>query len=190
MSSVAEVLSPQPGQALITSEHRNHDHQNHGHRHHDPEFDMRNGVIRDAYKATVRGIERQQKDSSDLGQLVAASQRETIVALKESLATQYQIEGRLGVQAEKNASALGVQAEKLAAADMLEATKNAAAISKQLAECCCELKELVREDGDKTRALLNANLVQDLRDRAAKAETALTAFFTRNVPPGSPVVAP
>lgn len=188
MSSVAEVLSPQPGQALITSEHRNHDHQNHGH--HDPEFDMRNGVIRDAYKATVRGIERQQKDSSDLGQLVAASQRETIVALKESLATQYQIEGRMSVQAEKNTAQLGVQAEKLGAAQILEATKNAAAISKQLAECCCELKELVREDGDKTRALLNANLIQDLRDRAAKAETALVAFYTRNVPPVTPVVAP
>jgi len=33
------------------------------------------------------------------------------------------------------------------------------------AACCCELKSLIQSDGNITRALINANTMQDLRDR-------------------------
>lgn len=52
--------------------------------------------------------------------------------------------------------------------------KLAARASRELAECCCELKELVRTDGDKTRELINAQEVDRLRERANKAESQLT----------------
>ena len=65
---------------------------------------------------------------------------------------------------------IALQAEKLAAAAILDATKNAAAISAQLAECCCELKEAIGSEGQKTRYLINANTVQGLRDALAAAQ--------------------
>jgi hypothetical protein len=53
-----------------------------------------------------------------------------------------------------------------------EAFQNAASIKAQIAECCCEIKELVREDGEKTRSLVstldNQRLALDLSD--AKTE--------------------
>ena len=33
--------------------------------------------------------------------------------------------------------------------------------------CCCDIKNLIREDGEKTRALIQANTIQDLRDKIA-----------------------
>src|SRR5678815_152044 len=86
----------------------------------------------------------------------------TVVGFKDAQATAYQIEGRTQLDAAKNAAALGLQATtnanalsveatknayqlsleavKNAAAAQLEAQKNAASISKELAECCCELR--------------------------------------------------
>jgi hypothetical protein len=116
---------------------------------------------------------------------VAETNTNTVVGFKEQLATAYQIEGRAMVEASKNAAAAQLEAAKNFAATQVEASKNAAAtalafcentdkimsqaaanaaaISAQLAECCCQLKELIREDGDKTRSLINDLEVQRLR---------------------------
>ncbi len=40
--------------------------------------------------------------------------------------------------------------------------------------CCCDIKSLIREDGDKTRALITQNTIQDLRDRLQAAENKLS----------------
>ena len=59
-------------------------------------------------------------------------------------------------------------------------------MEKEMAECCCEIKELVRADGDRTRALINTLEQDRLRDRAAKAEGQLAAYFARGVAPVVP----
>jgi len=57
-----------------------------------------------------------------------------------------------------------------------QGTANAAAvahgfcdISRQMAECCCELKDVVAAEGSATRALINDLNVQNLRDQLAAA---------------------
>lgn len=40
--------------------------------------------------------------------------------------------------------------------------------------CCCELKTAIHAEGEETRALIQANTIQDLRDRLALANDAIT----------------
>ena len=48
----------------------------------------------------------------------------------------------------------------------------------QMAECCCNILQAVREDGAETRALIQANTIQDLRDKVADRDRDLmTANF-------------
>lgn len=90
------------------------------------------------------------------------------------------------VQSDKNTSELRFQMERASSAAVLLATQIAAQAAKDAAECCCELKSLITSDGNMTRALINANETQNLRDRAARAEGQLAAYFARNVAPVTP----
>ncbi len=45
----------------------------------------------------------------------------------------------------------------------------------QMSNCCCDLKNAIHAEGEATRALLNANTIQELRDRLNTANNALTA---------------
>ena len=48
----------------------------------------------------------------------------------------------------------------------------------QLASCCCDIKEAILADGAETRALIQANTIQDLRDKVADRDRDLmTANF-------------
>ena len=38
-------------------------------------------------------------------------------------------------------------------------------LSAQVAQCCCELKTAIHAEGEETRGLIQANTIQDLRDR-------------------------
>ena len=40
--------------------------------------------------------------------------------------------------------------------------------------CCCDIKSLIREDGELTRNLITQNTIQDLRDRLQSAETVIS----------------
>lgn len=48
-----------------------------------------------------------------------------------------------------------------------DAAVNTAALQASIAECCCEVKELIREDGGKTRELVAANEAARIRDDLA-----------------------
>ncbi len=50
----------------------------------------------------------------------------------------------------------------------------AAQASKELAECCCEIRQLVTSDGQRTREALAAQELDRLRERASKAEQQVT----------------
>jgi hypothetical protein len=45
----------------------------------------------------------------------------------------------------------------------------------QLQNCCCDLKTAIHSEGEETRALIQGNTIQDLRDRLNTANNALTA---------------
>ena len=40
----------------------------------------------------------------------------------------------------------------------------------RLDSCCCDIKQVIKEDGEATRALITQNTIQDLRDRLAAAK--------------------
>ena len=50
----------------------------------------------------------------------------------------------------------------------------------QLDKCCCDIKELIRADGEETRALITQNTIQDLRDRLVAAKDVISDQRTEN----------
>jgi hypothetical protein len=56
-----------------------------------------------------------------------------------------------------------VQMSQQTATNQIIASLSAMAASQ--ADCCCQIKGLIQSDGNVTRALINANTMQDLRDR-------------------------
>lgn len=51
--------------------------------------------------------------------------------------------------------------------------ENINALAAQMASCCCEIKTAVHSEGEQTRALIQANTIQDLRDRLADKDREL-----------------
>ena len=49
-----------------------------------------------------------------------------------------------------------------------------------MAQCCCDLKTSIHSEGEATRALIQANTIQELRDRLALANDALTTQTISN----------
>lgn len=59
-----------------------------------------------------------------------------------------------------------------------DAALQAQTLQAQLANCCCELKTAIHAEGEATRGLIQANTIQDLRDRLAERDRDLsTANF-------------
>jgi hypothetical protein len=201
-----------PGSSAVISEHRGHgDHDRHSR--HPDNWDLSTEMQRDLNQMTSQAernaiaaavascktddkvsdselntqkaidyhFEKTQKQLSD-------SSTATVVGFKDAQAVAYQIQGQSLLEASKNAAALSVQATLNQYNILLDSQKNAAAAALAAQACCCELKEKIGEEGQKTRDLINAQTVQDLRDRAARSETALVAYFSRNLVPTVPVV--
>lgn len=76
--------------------------------------------------------------------------------------------------------------EKLAAHQQLLSEKLAAQAAKEAAECCCEIKQLIGADGQKTRDLINAQEVDRLREKNLRVENQLAAYYARNAAPVFP----
>lgn len=105
--------------------------------------------------------------------------------------------GNMGLQNSildsKYASAMGdanTQRDILLQTTQLENQLSQVALTNQahIDNCCCAIKSLIREDGDKTRALITSNTIQDLRDKLATANNQLSdqnvinAVLPRSVP--------
>ena len=63
-----------------------------------------------------------------------------------------------------------------------DAALQAQAMQAQIASCCCDIKEAILADGNQTRALIQANTIQDLRDRLnnSQRETDLANSVIQN----------
>jgi hypothetical protein len=116
----------------------------------------------------------------------AANQLATNVASQNVLNLSLAQFNAASVQAQANAAALNLLGEKLAAAALVDATKNAAAAMLFAAQnkadsdakaeaCCCATKELIREQGEMTRALINQNERERLQGEVAQLQRQLLA---------------
>lgn len=190
---MSEVLTPQPGQTIVDTNHNRH--------HGDNELDR---VI---LRETLSDFRVQSKATTDgftAAALAACRTDDTVGNVK---VRQAEIEGRALVEAAKNAAAAileaakntaqlsvqvadvsnrasvqladvdhrasvertkfagdaTVQAVKDAAASALTAAVNQAATLAAIAECCCETKERIHAEGEATRSLINSNTIATLQ---------------------------
>lgn len=91
--------------------------------------------------------------------------------------------GNMGIQNSildsKYAAAMGdatTQRDVLLQTTQLENQLSTVALSNQahIDSCCCDIKSLIREDGEKTRALITSNTIQDLRDQLSAAKDVIS----------------
>ena len=140
------------------------------------------GEVRDRVYANYTGIMLANKDNllaekhtQFLVEQAGCESREATLHVHRSL---YKAEGRLGLQAEKHhgiqrldlcetENRLQKQASDNYAGVQLEAFKNRAALEREMAECCCELKERVSATADETQSLIRSNETARLRDALA-----------------------
>jgi hypothetical protein len=118
---------------------------------------------------------------------IDCANKDVLLGFKDVVALNYQIEGRSVLESAKNFNAVSVQADKNFAQLQLQAQMNtsearlaaqiAAAEARAAAQaCCCDLKELIRSEAGTTRALINDQNTDRLRDRATRAESRLDSF--------------
>lgn len=99
--------------------------------------------------------------------------RDNLVAfadLDKFLCNKFDVAARDSLNGFKDTQILSLSGFKDA---QLFAAQNAAKISAELAECCCEVKELVRAEGTSTRELIQSTETQRLRDALAAANQEL-----------------
>lgn len=109
----------------------------------------------------------------------AANQLATNVGSQAVLNLVLQQSNAASVQAEKIAAANQLTTEKIGAAAALLAVQNQAAALAQAAECCCELKELIRADGEKTRDLVAGINAANLATQLVDAKQEILALRVR-----------
>lgn len=85
----------------------------------------------------------------------------------------FKLENSLGRQADYNFAAAQKQASDNYAALQIEALKMNGALSKQMLECCCEVKQAVSTSEDNVKSLITGNQTDELRARLLAAENAL-----------------
>lgn len=140
--------------------------------------DLKNSVFnteKELGYSTLQGFKDQQMLSY---QLAAAADR---TACENAARAQYQF-----ALADKD-RAMHAADTALAFKEMeLRQERLASIASKEAFVHSCELKDLIRVDGQKTRDLITHNEAERLRERAMRAESQLAAYFARNVAPVSP----
>ena len=125
---------------------------------------------------------------------MALCREDTMLGFKDSQAVSF----RLAAETEKTAchnqqqvllqlKEQAMLSERLAAHQALLSERHSALASRELEQRFCELKEKVSREADETRSLINRYEVDNLRDRAARAESKINAYYAAQVPPAAPV---
>lgn len=172
---------------------------------HDRLCDAKSGIV-----DTVRnGTETASREFCGVNRNIDQARLETLGGFKDAQSLAFQNLGLIQLEAAKNAAALGVQATANANALSIEATRNfnalnveavknaaaaelraqviAAAAAAKAAECCCELKELIRAEHVATRGLVTEYRVRDIeseRDEARARLNRIPVGVAITIPPG------
>jgi hypothetical protein len=128
-------------------------------------------------KVGAAGILATNVASGALGVSIQATAAATNLAIeKTAAATNLAIEvgkAATNLAIEKIGAAQLLQSVKDAAAAQLYAAQNHAAALAQAAQCCCEVKEAISADGQKTRELINQNERERMQARIVALERLL-----------------
>lgn len=133
---------------------------------------------RDAIAATERnGGETRLAVTREAGETRANSERGLLTTL-DRMASNHSVTIRELCDTQKdiikeNARTREKSAEQFSALQ-LQNCKDAAELARQIAECCCETKELVRAESTATRDLIQSNVADSLRAKITEISTANT----------------
>ncbi len=130
-------------------------------------------VLRDLEVESCKGFDNVKEEVQDARKELLFSQ---VTGFKDNLIEFKNVQNLmhiLAAKAEKTACDNQMQTLLQFKDQTLLAEKIAAQASRELAECCCEIRALVAADGQKTRDLINEQEVDRLRERASKAEQQL-----------------
>lgn len=143
-----------------------------------------NGGFTAALLAAKDGEIATHKAACDIKALVAEGASAAVLESRRVKSELADLMGSFQLQSQAaagaNATAIQLQAERLAAASRLEndkqfalatlaASKNKEELSAQIAECCCEVKEVVNSTASATQALIQATETARIRDALASA---------------------
>jgi hypothetical protein len=103
----------------------------------------------------------------------SAIERQAAAQYAKTQADLFKIENSLGRQADSNFGAVQKQASDNYVAIQTEAIKMNNEMAKQIAECCCEVKQSVTTSEDNIKKLLNESENDELRARLLATENAL-----------------
>jgi len=128
-----------------------------------------------------------QSSSGELRGLVDRNNANVLLSAKDTLLEMCKFHSQTQLQLSETENRLGRQASENVAAIQLEACKNREAISKQLAECCCELKEKIDIRATETNLLIRETENQRVRDalNAANTENMLMKLVKSTSGPGN-----
>ncbi len=111
-------------------------------------------------------IERSIENAKDrLSDAIASGTNRTLEQFGLTGVLIQKVAGELSTQAVLNAKDGIIDSAKNAAAATLLAVQNQAAVMAKLCECCCEIREAIRSDGDETRELMNTLARRDSERR-------------------------
>lgn len=130
-------------------------------------------VLRDVELEQCKGFDNVKEEVQDARKELLFHQvtgfKDNLIEFKNTQNLMHQ----LAAAAEKTACQNQMQTLLQFKDQTLLAEKIAAQASRELAECCCEIRQEIAADGQKTRDLVNQQEVDRLRERASKAEQAL-----------------
>lgn len=130
-------------------------------------------VLRDLELEQCKGFDNVKEEIQDSRKELLFNQvtgfKDNLIEFKNTQNLMHQ----LAAAAEKTACQNQMQTLLQFKDQTLLAEKIAAQASRELAECCCEIRTSIAADGQKTRDLINQQEVDRLRERASKAEQAL-----------------
>ncbi len=153
-----------------------------------------NEVVKDLSRDTLQQILNGFKDGRyDAATLTASIIAGQVAGFKDARYDSSQSEGRLTVEATKNASAVALafkDAAILALQNKADSDAKLAAccceLKEKIDECCCELKERIKDGDETTRDLISNNERDRLRDQVDRLTDEITYLKGRLVP-GTPV---
>lgn len=143
-------------------------------------------LVQNSYSDLKTSIFNAEKD---LGYSLLSGFKDQLIEDKAAQALAYQLAAAADKTACINAALAERDRQTHAAANAL-AFKEVQLMQERIAAAAaanaCEVKELIRADGEKTRSLLTSNEMDRLREKATKAELQLSSYFSRNIAPTHP----
>jgi hypothetical protein len=102
---------------------------------------------------------------AEMRQAVAMNSAEIMLGLERTKLEVISAKCAIERKAAETLGEIQLKAAENVALVLREAARDKFDIASKMAECCCEVKETVKEEGDRTRSLITQNIIDGLREK-------------------------